>query len=189
MKLRILFLVALVVLAFSCQEEEVTPVSDLEEQESLIWSDKFDFVLDPIVVDPLFPAVDDSLKNIYDVTITSGDEEISGILDIDAGNAFSDNYVNDAVLTANGQEFVLVSKNVAIANGYGTFRFTFEDADGHTLNTTLQGTLGRSLSGNYTTNSSALPSSGSIKALSQGDPFRIDPIDLDLSNFVITPAQ
>ncbi|MEL6561993.1 MAG: hypothetical protein AAFQ94_27650 [Bacteroidota bacterium] len=202
MKLRILLLTTLVVLAFSCQEEEVTPISDLEDQESVVWSDKFDLVLDPVVIDPIyfdsidivpitpvFPPVNDSLKNIYDVTITSGTEEISGILNINAGNSFSDNFVNGAVLTVNDEEFVLIDKNVAILNGYGTFRFTFEDTDGNTLTTTLTGILGRSLNGNYTTNSNALPSRGSIKALSQGDPFRIDFGDLDLSNIVITPAQ
>lgn len=186
MKIRLVLFVTLALLAFSCMEEEVNPTLEIEEQESLVWSDKFDFVFTPIVT---APVVNDSLKNIYDVTLRSGNDEVTGTLNIDAGNAFSANFVNGAVLTVEGEEFTLVSKNVAMSNGFGTFRFTFENEFGDVFNTTLNGVLGRSLNGSFTTDSSGVPSSGTIKALSQGDPFRIDIGNLDLSGLTLTPVK
>ncbi|MGB3463861.1 MAG: hypothetical protein WBA74_01265 [Cyclobacteriaceae bacterium] len=173
MKTRLLMLAALVVLAFSCVEEEVEPTLEISEQESLITIDKF--VIDPVITpNPFFPVANDSLKNIYDITLTSGAQTFEGILDIDAGNAFSDNFVNDATLTIEGEVFDLIRRNVAISNGVGSFRFVFENGDGDKITLNLNGSLGRSLGGSFSFSGTGLPSSGLVSASSQGDPFRID---------------
>ena len=173
MKKNLMLLIALALLAFACEEEVITPENEIAAEESLIWSDKFDYDFGTPVTS--FPQADDSLKNIYDVTLTGNSgTELTGILNIDAGNSFSDNFVNSAILTIGNQEFDLISKNVAIVNGLGQFRFTFGNAEGETITTTLTGTLGRSLSGGYSSNATGIPATGRINATSQGDPFRID---------------
>lgn len=178
-----MLLLTLAMLAFACEEEAVLPQNEIDTEASLISIDKtfdvtpttgdydFDFDIVPIIG---LPVVNDSLKNIYDVTLTSGGTELTGILDLDVGNNFSDNFINSGTLTVGGQEFVLVDKNVGIINGFGQFRLTFENEDEDTFFSNLSGSLGRSLSGGFTSNAAGIPTSGSFSAKSQGDPFRID---------------
>ncbi len=170
MKLKFLFMLLMVSLFYACTEEEVLPEQQPEAEGAVYWGD-----YTPPAELPSYEPItsgggEEAQDNVYDVTLSSNGTSLTGVLTLDLGKYFGSryikNYFNDATLEIDGQTFNLVRRNVAIANGYGSFLLFFENEAGEKFDVDAEGVLGSTLTGTFTSDAQNLPSGGSFSAVS-----------------------